>query len=178
MVGKRLYRYIRCGSLLSGTKAKQIKVTDWSISSVSLTRQSNCLDYGIPCPSCFLVDGVQGVLPGQAGCRVNGLVVTLPPPPGEKKPPLGIPQPICQLGSSSSAGRAQVQCAEGHGFKSHLGPAFSLHIHLLGYATQTSQLDSQVLSWVPASNCMIVTMEVRAGWTNLVLMGNTLNQDS
>ena len=45
---------------------------------------------------------------GQAGCRVNGLVVTPPPPPGEKKPPLGIPRSICQLGSSSSAGRAQT----------------------------------------------------------------------
>ena len=43
----------------------------------------------------FLVDGLQGVLPGQASCRVNGLVVTLPPPPGERKPPLGIPQPTC-----------------------------------------------------------------------------------
>ena len=35
------------------------------------------LNNGIPSLSCFLVDGMQRVLPGQASCRVNGLVVTL-----------------------------------------------------------------------------------------------------
>ena len=30
------------------------------------------LSNGIPSPSCFLVDGVQGVLPKQASCMVNG----------------------------------------------------------------------------------------------------------
>ena len=45
------------------------------------------LSNGISSSSCFLVDGMQGVLPGQGSCRVNGLVVTPPPLPGERKPP-------------------------------------------------------------------------------------------
>ena len=54
----------------------------------------------VPFPSCFLVDGELVV--------VNGLEVTLPPTPGKRKHPLGISRPIYQLGSSSSAGRAQA----------------------------------------------------------------------
>ena len=52
-----------------------------------------------------LVDGIQGVLPGQTSSRVNGLVVTLPLPP---EAPTRDPMTYLQLGSNSSAGRAQA----------------------------------------------------------------------
>ena len=57
--------------------------THYQLSSFQIIFLGQILNNGIPSPSCFLVDCMQGVLSGQASCRANGLVVTLS---REKKP--------------------------------------------------------------------------------------------